>query len=113
MPFNPPFVVKADAIADATGVARASVRPRGSVDYVILYANVFTDTSVLVPTGVANVNGQQRDSTDTGSSATSDTRIVLRPGDVYEFVWTGADVGTGCHLIVNGIQYDAYQAPAE
>lgn len=108
-----PFVTKVDAIANALGTAHAPVQPRGNVDYVILYANVSTDTMILVPTGVAYVNGQQRDSTDTGSSATSDTRIVLRPGDTYDFVWTGADPGTGCHLVVNGVQYEAYQAPAE
>lgn len=108
-----PFVVKVDTHASAAGAAAAQVQPRGNVDFVITSTNVNTDTQVLVATGTSHVNGQQRDTTDTAGSDTSDTRIVLRPGDIFEFRWVGADAGTGCHLIVSGIQYQAYTAPSE
>lgn len=101
------------ATADAGGAASCSVQPPGNVDYVILLANVSTSTNVLQPTGIAYVNGFQVDSSDGASLDSSDTRVLLRSGDVYEFRWTGADVGAVCTLNINGVQYPAGQGPME
>jgi len=107
------FLRTVRTVATAAGDAEATVQPPGQVDYVITLSNVSTATNVKQPSGVALKNGFQVDVTDGASSDSSDTRVLLRPGDEYTFRWTGCDSGTACTLTVSGVQYPAGTAPLE
>lgn len=107
-----PFVKQAKAKADPLGVAMADISPGGNVDWVIQTSNVDSD-SVKQSSGVAYVDGFQRDTTDTGNSDTSDTRIVLVSTAVYRFIWSGCTPGANCTVVVHGVQYAIGQAPWE
>jgi hypothetical protein len=108
-----PFRWTADTVAAADGTASAEITPPGNVDGVVLLANVNATPQQPQPSGIAYVDGMQRDVTDGAAPDSSDTRIVLRSGSVYRFDWSGCAPGAKCKLILTGVQYAAGTAPWE
>jgi hypothetical protein len=109
---SPPVIISAG------GAGATQYTPRANVDIVITN----TGTSVRLPsgavdpiasTGIVSVNNRVIEGTSRANNDSSDTRMVLRPGDNYEFTWAGATAGAVAQIHLIGVQYDAGGAPWE
>lgn len=108
-----PFTASTRVILDATGQGVASIGPAG-VDWLIKTTTVSATTQVLQSQantyhgGVSPAN--LVDGTLSGSSGdTSDTVILLQPGEQLFCQWTGGDAGASAFLRVAGLSYPAGQ----
>jgi len=102
----------------SAGAGSTQYTPRANVDIVI----TTTGTSVLLPTGavdplastgIVTVNNRVVEGSSRANNDSSDTRLVLRPGDNYEFTWANATPGAIAQIHLIGVQYDAGAAPWE
>lgn len=100
--------------ADGTGAGSLTHTPPGGVDQVVTLTSVRAATNTREATAGIYINGVWVEGTQSASTGDStDTRHVLRSGEVLTATWTGADANTGLTLVVSGVQYPSGQAPPE
>lgn len=111
-----PFSNSARVVLDATGSGTANLGP-GGVDWIVRTTTVSASTSVLQAQantyhgGVSPAN--LVDGTLSGSSGdTSDTVMLLQPGDQLYCVWSGGDPGATAFMRCAGVSYPAGQGAA-
>lgn len=97
----------ASAVADANGVARATLQPlRAFERWRVRRMTVQSTSSTLVPTckvyrGAESAN-RLIDGTHTGTLDHSDTDLPMQNGESIIAVWEGADVGAQCTFSIEG-----------
>jgi hypothetical protein len=106
------FTASDRAVLDASGNGTASVGPMGA-DWVIRTTTVSTSTQVRKPQANTYRGGVSQanlvDGSSSGQGDTSDTVVLLQPGEQLSCVWTGGDVGATAFLRVTGVAYPAGQ----
>lgn len=106
------FSAAASVVLDATGQGQASVGPPG-VDWIVNLTSVSTSTAVKKAAVNTYRNAVSQatliDTTLSGNADTSDTRILLQPGEQLVCQWTGGDVGAKAFLHCSGMSYPAGQ----
>lgn len=109
------FTASDRAILDATGHGVATIGPAG-VDWVIRTTTVSTSTSVKKPQANTYRGGVSQanlvDGSSSGQGDTSDTVILLQPGEQLSCVWDGGDAGATAFLRVTGVAWPAGQGVA-
>ena len=102
---------------DGAGAGQVAVYAPGGGDLVVTLQTVATSTATKVPTALIYRNAvtavNQIEGSYTGSNDSSDTRIVLHPGESLICALTGVDAGAFATYRISGVLYPPGQAPAE
>lgn len=113
-PFN--FPLSQNVVLNGSGYGIVQIQAtRG--DWVILYTTVTVSSQTLQPQvfvyrGLISPSNVV-DSTYSGASDSSDTRILLRQGQVLIVEWQNGDPGAVATVTFSIVQYEADSAPAE
>ncbi len=113
-----PFTLTGFVILDASGGGQVELAPRSSDDYVVTNSVITVSSNTQEPTARVYRDvvtpSAQRDSSDTGSNDSSNTRHVLAQGQGRLIcVWAGGDVGARATYTVTGVMYPSGTAPQE
>jgi hypothetical protein len=92
------------------GVDWATQNTSVSVTYETIHP---APTNPPEPVAETYINGVFWEGSYTGSKDSSNTRVVLNPGDDYQIRWTGGQPNATAHATVTAVQYPPGMAPAE